>query len=141
MGILSGLEAWMDDRAFGWLRRWRAARRDPLEVVTILRRVCDEHAVIVGRGRVVVPNTFVLHVPDASHRQLQGALAPLELELAVAVRSHAAAHAYTFAGPVTVRLFPAPVPAPERYRIHSRITPVARPPAASVSDHARGAGS
>ncbi|MFH8346884.1 FhaA domain-containing protein [Streptomyces sp. NPDC018045] len=127
MGILSGLEAWMDDRAFGWHRRRRAARRDPLEVVTILRRICDERAVIVGRGRVVVPNTFVLQVPEASHRQLRGALAPLELELSVAVRGHAAARAYTFAGPVTVRLAPASVPAHERYRIHSRITPAARP--------------
>ncbi|MFH8410938.1 FhaA domain-containing protein [Streptomyces sp. NPDC018019] len=127
MGILNSLEERMDRWAFGWHRRRRAARRDPLEVVTILRRSCDEHTLIMGRGRVVAPNTFVLQVPETSHRRLRSAVAPLERELAAVVRGHAAARAYTFAGPVTVRLAPAPVPAHERYRIHSRITPAARP--------------
>lgn len=40
------------------------------EVVGILRRECDDRALILDRRRTLVPNAFVIELPSESHRQL-----------------------------------------------------------------------
>ncbi|MGW7517953.1 DUF3662 domain-containing protein [Streptomyces sp. NPDC054796] len=111
---------------------WAAVRREkekPIEVVAGLLRACDENAVIVGRGRTVVPNHFTIELPRESYRELDGHAEVLAERLATRIRQYAAERHYTFAGPVRVRLRGyGGAGSGFRYRIRSHIDPT-RPPA------------
>lgn len=105
---------------------WSSVRKpphEPLEVVGMLRRECDENALILGRGRTLVPNHFTIELPDESHRQLIAHSAALEPELTAQIRRYAAERRYHFTGPVAVRLHPHPDGVRARYRVRSRIAP------------------
>lgn len=113
------------------LERWAAATwssvrkppHEPLEVVEMLRRECDENALILGRGRTLVPNHFTIELPHESHRQLAAHSDTLEPELTAQIRRYAAERRYHFTGPVAVCLHPHPEGVRSRYRVHSRIAP------------------
>ncbi|MFH9426589.1 DUF3662 domain-containing protein [Streptomyces sp. NPDC017529] len=105
----------------------RKPAKKPLDVVVRLRRECDDHALIVGRGRTVVPNCFVVELPAASHRRLAGHREQLGPELAAEVRRYAAEQSYSFAGPVTVGLRAHPDGGRTRYRVRSRLVPCQAP--------------
>ncbi|MFF8606786.1 FhaA domain-containing protein [Streptomyces sp. NPDC015346] len=99
------------------------------EVVAILRRQCDDNALILGRRRVVVPNVFVVELLPEIHRQLTAHVVPLEPCLVTVVHRYAAEQGYSFAGRVAVDLRPATGEATVRFRVHSRIAPAhATPP-------------
>ena len=100
-------------------------RRKQGEVVSILRRRCDEQALILGRQRVLVPNRFVVELPPPVHQQLTEHGGELGRHLAVQVRRHAAESGYTFAGPVAVHLEPSTSSTVGRFRVHGRIAPLA----------------
>ncbi|MFF1695036.1 DUF3662 domain-containing protein [Streptomyces sp. NPDC058257] len=93
------------------------------EVVAILRRQCDDSALILGRERVLVPNSFVIELPPESHRRLSATSTELSRYLAAQVHRHAAEQGYTFAGPVAVSLRSAGGDAVGRFQVHGRITP------------------
>lgn len=93
------------------------------EVVAILRRQCDDSALILGRERVLVPNAFVIDLPPESHRRLTTTGTELSRHLAAQVHRHAAEQGYTFAGPVAVSLRSADGEAVGRFRIQGRIAP------------------
>ncbi|MFG2651844.1 DUF3662 domain-containing protein [Streptomyces sp. NPDC048436] len=93
------------------------------EVVATLRRECDDSALILGRERVLVPNSFVIDLPPESHRQLNGSGSELSRQLAAQVLRHAAEQGYTFAGPVAVSLRSAGGEAVGRFQIHGSIDP------------------
>lgn len=101
-------------------------RRKRGEVVSILRRQCDDQALILGRRRVLVPNSFVVELPPQVHLQLTARGAEVGRQLSVQVRRHAAESGYTFAGPVAVHLEPSSSSTVGRFRVHSRIAPLAR---------------
>ncbi|GAA1350637.1 FhaA domain-containing protein [Streptomyces beijiangensis] len=97
--------------------------RNRAEVVGILRRECDNRALILDRQRTLVPNTFVIELPADAHRQLAASSAQVTQHLAAQVRRHAAEQGYTFAGPIAVHLAPVHSADIDRFRIGSRITP------------------
>lgn len=113
-----------------WASVW-GHRGRPMEVVAVLRKECDDNAMIVARGRTLVPNLFTIELPHEAHRQLDAHTDELAPQLAAQVRRHAAERRYTFAGPVTVRLHPAGDPEGCRYRVRSHVEPGpdATPPA------------
>lgn len=96
------------------------------EVVAILRRQCDDSALILGRERVLVPNAFVIDLPPESHRQLTTTSTELSRYLAAQVHRHAAEQGYTFAGPVAVSLRSAGGDSVGRFQIHGHIAPQKR---------------
>ncbi|MEU3742078.1 MULTISPECIES: FhaA domain-containing protein [unclassified Streptomyces] len=113
------------------MERWTTAvwtlllppRQQRGEVVAILRRQCDDSALILGRERVLVPNSFVIDLPPESHRRLTTTSTELSRYLAAQVHRHAAEQGYTFAGPVAVSLRSAGGEAVGRFRIHGHIAP------------------
>ncbi|MFC8667482.1 DUF3662 domain-containing protein [Streptomyces sp. NPDC057199] len=116
------------------MERWSTAvwqslvprQRKQAEVVGILRRECDDRALILDRRRTLVPNAFVIELPPESHRQLTDDSAQVAVHLAAQVRRHAAEQGYTFAGPVAVHLAPADDASVGRFRIRSHISPLHR---------------
>ncbi|WP_327659430.1 MULTISPECIES: DUF3662 domain-containing protein [unclassified Streptomyces] len=114
------MERWTDTM---W-SRLLPPRRKRGEVVSILRRHCDDRALILGRQRVLVPNAFVVELPQPVHLQLAAHSGDVSRHLAVQVRRHAAESGYTFAGPVAVHLEPSTSTTLGRFRVHSRIAPI-----------------
>lgn len=123
MGWIANFERVMDQWTSGlWAAVYRRRPR-PIEVVTVLRRECDNNALIVGRGCTLVPNHFTIELPAESHRQLDPHSCRLAPDLAAQIRRYAAEQRYSFAGPVTVRLHPGDEPEHRRYRVSSRVAP------------------
>ncbi|MDJ1137351.1 DUF3662 domain-containing protein [Streptomyces iconiensis] len=129
--MIEGFERAMERWAANVWTFVRGPRHKPMEVVAVLRKECDDNAMIVGHGRTLVPNLFTIELPHETHRRLDVHSAELAPQLAAQVRRHAAERRYTFAGPVTVRLHPAGDPGGSRYRVRSHVEarPSATPPA------------
>ncbi|MGW5018161.1 DUF3662 domain-containing protein [Streptomyces cacaoi] len=119
-----------------WTARvWEAVRgpRPPrLEVVDVLRKECDDKAMILGHARAMVPNHFTIELPPESHALLAPHQDTLGLQLATLIRRYAAERRYVFAGPVVVRL--ARHPEAPRYRVRSAVRAAVRVPAAGRDD-------
>jgi hypothetical protein len=67
-----------------------------------LQRESDDRKEVVGRGRVLAPNAYVVELGDRDYRRLEEWAEPLGDELAAMVREHAAESGYSFVGPVEV---------------------------------------
>src|SRR5690348_16342771 len=76
----------------------------PVEIASALQRETDDRKTVVGQGKVLVPNDFVVEVGQHDHDRLSPWADPLGEELAAMVREHAAEQGYSFVGPVTVVL-------------------------------------
>jgi len=74
----------------------------PVEVASALQRETDDRKTVVGQGKVLVPNDFVVELSRHDHGRLSPWEAQLGDELAKMVNEHAAEQGYTFVGPVTV---------------------------------------
>ncbi|MFI9742415.1 FhaA domain-containing protein [Streptomyces sp. NPDC052494] len=101
------------------------------EVVAILRRHCDDKALILGRHRVLVPNAFVIELLPQIHRQLTAHVLRTEQHLVNEMHRYAAEQGYTFAGRVAVELCSSTGEATQRFRIYSRIAPAEGSPTCS----------
>ncbi|MFE5052641.1 DUF3662 domain-containing protein [Streptomyces sp. NPDC056637] len=123
MGKMGNVERVMEKWAADLVDRVFRPQRESVEVVSTLRRECDDNIMILGRGRTLVPNAFTVALPQESHRELGSYVHRLGPVLAAKVRDHAAAHSYVFAGPVTVTLEPDPTVDAGGYRIQSSIAP------------------
>jgi hypothetical protein len=76
----------------------------PVEIASALQRETDDRKTVVGQGKVLVPNDFVVELGRHDFDRLNPWAEPLGDELAAMVREHAAEHRYSFVGPVTVAL-------------------------------------
>jgi hypothetical protein len=76
----------------------------PVEVAQALQREADDRKTVVGDGKVLVPNDFVVELGPHDHGRLSPWAGPLGKELAAMVREHATEQGYSFVGPVTVAL-------------------------------------
>jgi hypothetical protein len=74
----------------------------PVEIAGALQRETDDKKAVVGQGRVLVPNDFVVELGDHDHERLSPWAEALGKELATMVEEHAAEQAYSFIGPVSV---------------------------------------
>jgi hypothetical protein len=76
----------------------------PVEIASALQRESDDRKTVVGQGKVLVPNDFVVELGQHDFDRLNPWAEPLGDELAAMVREHAAEHRYSFVGPVSVAL-------------------------------------
>ncbi|GAA2880593.1 hypothetical protein GCM10010524_10980 [Streptomyces mexicanus] len=113
------------------MERWASALwrrlpphgRESVELLSVLRRQCDDRALILDHHRALIPNEFTIELLPAIHRELAPNDDKVARALADQVRRHAAERHYTFAGPVVVALTPASGTAAPRFRVRSRIAP------------------
>jgi hypothetical protein len=76
----------------------------PVEIASALQRETDDRKTVVGQGKVLVPNDFVVELGQHDYDRLNPWAGPLGDELAAMVREHAADQGYSFVGPVAVAL-------------------------------------
>lgn len=75
----------------------------PVEVARALTREVDDRAAIIGKGRVLVPNDFVVEIGETDHDRLSVYSESLGAELATVVREHVDEESYHLVGPVRIR--------------------------------------
>ncbi len=104
VGVLQRFERRIEGLVNGAFARAFKAEVQPVEIAAALQRECDGRAAIVGRGRTMVPNVFVIELSSDDHARLEDYGGPMCGELADMVRDHAAEQGYSFVGPVQVTL-------------------------------------
>jgi Protein of unknown function (DUF3662)/Inner membrane component of T3SS, cytoplasmic domain len=76
----------------------------PVEVAGALQRETDDRKTVVGQGKVLVPNDFVVELGAHDFQRLNPWAQQLGDELAAMVKEHAGEQGYSFVGPVKVVL-------------------------------------
>lgn len=104
MGLLDRFEKGIERAVNGAFARVFRAEVQPVEIASALRRACDDRAAVVGRGRTLVPNAFVVELGPADYERLSLFADALGDELADNLREHATEQRYAFVGPVSVEL-------------------------------------
>jgi hypothetical protein len=109
----------------------------PVEIASALRREADTKATIVGRGRTLVPNSYIVELGHDDHSRLGEWEDALGVELSDVISEHAGQQQYAFVGPVTVRFEEAEDLDTGVFRVRSHTTPSprgqARPAAAPAA--------
>lgn len=102
MGVLDRFEKGIERAVNGAFAKAFKAEVQPVEIASALRRALDEKAAVIGRGRTLVPNAFVVELGESDHERLGEYADALSDELVANLREHAEHQRYAFVGPVTV---------------------------------------
>jgi hypothetical protein len=104
MGVLDRFEKGIERAVNGAFARAFRSQVQPVELASALRKAADEKAAVVGRGRTLVPNAYVIELGNSDHERLQMYADALPEELASNLRAHAEQQGYSFVGPVSVEI-------------------------------------
>jgi hypothetical protein len=102
VGVLDRFEKGIERAVNGAFAKAFRAEVQPVEIASALRRAVDEKAAVIGRGRTLVPNAFVVELGQSDHERLGEYADALSDELVANLREHAEHQRYAFVGPVTV---------------------------------------
>ena len=104
MGVLQRFERRLGGIVEGAFAKVFKGEVQPVEIASVLQREADDRKTVVGEGKVLVPNDFVVELSGGDYGRLAPYEAPLAKELAAMVSEHAAEQGYSFIGPVKVQL-------------------------------------
>lgn len=103
VGVLQRFERRLGGIVEGAFAKVFKGEVQPVEIASALQRETDDKKAIVGQGRVLVPNDFVVELGDHDFERLSPWSEALGKELATMVEEHAGEQAYSFVGPVRVQ--------------------------------------
>ena len=104
MGVLQRFERRLGGLVEGAFAKVFKGDVQPVEVASALQRETNDKKTIVGQGKILVPNDFVVELGQHDYDRLNPWAEPLGKELAAMVSEHAAEQRYSFVGPVKVAL-------------------------------------
>ena len=102
MGVLQRFERRLEGFVEGAFARVFGGVVQPVEVAAALQREAADKKAIVGQGRVLVPNAYVVELSEHDHTRMTEYDEPLRAELASMVREHADEQGWSFVGKVRV---------------------------------------
>jgi Protein of unknown function (DUF3662)/FHA domain len=102
VGVLQAFEKRLGGLVEGAFAKVFKGDVQPVEIAGALQRETDDRRSVVGQGRVLAPNEFVVELGDHDYHRIEEWAEPLGDELAAMVREHAADAGYSFVGPVHV---------------------------------------
>lgn len=102
MGLFDRVERKLDRVINGAFARAFKAEVQPVEIAAEMRRAMDERAAVVGKGRTIVPNSFVIELDPDDHDRLTQYEDVLVDELIASVSEHAESQRYRPGGPFAV---------------------------------------
>ena len=141
MGVLQRFERRLEGLVEGAFARVFGGVVQPVEVAAALQREAADKKQIVGQGRVLVPNAFVVEVGTTDLERFGEWDEQLRKELAGMVAEHAKEQGWSFVGPVQVAFEQVGELATGVFRIRSRvIADASAEPATSSSPASRGLG-
>ncbi len=106
MGVLQRFERRLEGLVEGVFARAFGGAVQPVEVAAALQREAADKKAIVGQGRVLVPNVYIVELASSDAERLGEYDAALRKELGDMVTEHAQEQGWSFVGPVAVRLEP-----------------------------------
>jgi len=104
VGVLQRFERRLEGLVEGAFAKVFKGVVEPVEVAGALQREAEARKAIVGQGRVLVPNTYVVELGQSDHTRLQPYETALCREFEAMVREHAQDRGWSFVGPVQVGL-------------------------------------
>jgi hypothetical protein len=102
VGVLQRFERRLEGLVEGAFARVFGGVVQPVEVAAALQREAADKKAIVGAGRVLVPNAYVVELGSSDFERLGEYDEPLRAELAAMVREHADEQGWSFVGAVRV---------------------------------------
>jgi hypothetical protein len=107
---------------------------EPVEVAAALTREAEDKKAILGAGRVLVPNSYVVDLSAADADRLREYDEPLRRELATMLSESAVEQGWSFVGPVEVAFEEVDDLGTGTFRVRGTVVAgeVAPPPAAAV---------
>ena len=104
MGVLQRFERRLEGLVEGAFAKVFKGVVEPVEVAGALQREAENRKAIVGQGRVLVPNAYVVELGSSDHGRLAEYSSALCREFEAMVREHAQERGWSFVGPVRVEL-------------------------------------
>jgi hypothetical protein len=103
VGVLQRFERRLEGLVEGAFARAFRSTVQPVEIASALQRETADRAAIVGAGRTLVPNDFVVELGTTDHERLAPYAETLGEEFAGLMRDYAGEEGYSHVGPVHVR--------------------------------------
>jgi hypothetical protein len=119
VGVLQAFERRLGGLVEGAFAKVFKGDVQPVEIAGALQREADDRRAVVGQGRILVPNDYIVELGDHDYHRLEEWAEPLGDELAAMVREHAAESGYSFVGPVKVNFEQHPEVGTGVFRIRS----------------------
>ena len=132
MGVLQRFERRLEGLVEGAFARAFGGVVQPVEVAAALQREAATKKAIVGQGRVLVPNDYVVELSSADSERLSEYDEPLRKELGDMVSEHAHEQGWSFVGPVRVRFEPLDELGTGVFRVRSSVVAAPGGPAAAA---------
>ncbi len=104
MGILDRFEDRINRVVNGAFAKAFESEVQPVEIAAAIQAEVDEKAIIVGAGRTVVPNKFLVDLSQADYERLLTYENPLKSEIAAVIREHIVTQRYTTLGQIKIEL-------------------------------------
>ena len=104
MGVLQRFERRLEGLVEGAFARAFKGNVEPVEIAAALEREALDKKAIVGAGRVLVPNAYVVQLGQADYARLSPYARQLGIELATMVQESATEQQWSFVGDVAVTL-------------------------------------
>ncbi|MDT7547472.1 MAG: hypothetical protein QOE99_3582 [Actinomycetota bacterium] len=137
MGVLQRFERRLEGLVEGAFARAFGGVVQPVEVAAALQREAADKKAIVGQGRVLVPNHYVVELGKEEAERLAEYDGPLRKELADMVTEHAQEQGWSFVGPVEVRFETVDDLSTGLFRVRSKVVAAASAPATPGVAHGR----
>jgi hypothetical protein len=104
VGVLQRFERRLEGLVEGAFARAFKGNVEPVEIAAALEREALDRKAIVGAGRVLVPNEYVVELGSTDYARLSPYARQLGVELATMVEESAAEQQWSFIGDVAVHL-------------------------------------
>ncbi len=131
MGVFNRFEKGLERAVNGAFAKAFKSEVQPVEIASALRKAADERAAVVGRGRTLVPNSFIIELGATDHDRLFEFSEDLASEFTTNLVDYAGEQGYAFVGPVTVSFHEVPDLDTGVFRIQASSTKGPAPQAAA----------
>ena len=125
MGVLQRFERRLEGLVEGAFARAFKGNVEPVEIAAALEREALDKKAIVGAGRVLVPNEYVVQLGNADYARLSPYARQLGIELATMVEESAAEQQWSFVGDVAVTLKEVDTLETGVFHVHSTVVDMA----------------
>ncbi len=108
MGVFNRFEKGLERAVNGAFAKAFKSEVQPVEIASALRKAADERAAVIGHGRTLIPNVFVVELGATDHDRLYEFSEELATEFADNLVDYATEQGYAFVGPVSVKFHEVP---------------------------------
>jgi hypothetical protein len=104
VGVLQRFEKRLENLVEGAFAKVFKGVVHPVEIASAMQREADAHKSILGAGRTLVPNRYIIDLSPSDHDRLEAYAAPLAQELAQAQAEYIGEQSWTVYGDVIVEI-------------------------------------